>query len=797
MKKISTSAAARTSADGRPDWKAQARLAFGTKAETLEALAGRLATARVLPQARIEAWEWKKRPSLLWERVLAAGWGAGSLIVRSSSRAEDRSGNSLAGHFLSVSGACGETEVQEAARRVFDSYGEGSPTDQVFVQPMLESPRSCGVAFTRDPNTGSPYLVVNLDESGSTDSVTSGSSNDTATYILHRGPECRPVPGLEALPPLVEELEGLFGPSPLDIEFAVDREERLVLLQVRPLSCRTCPVGDEDVARSLADIHAKIEASCRKHPYLHGSRAVFGVMPDWNPAEIIGLRPQPLALSLYKELVTDSIWAYQRDNYGYKNLRSFPLLIHFHGLPYIDVRVSFNSFVPADVEPRLAERLVDHYLDRLVAMPAHHDKVEFEIIYSCYTLDLPTRIGQLRAAGFSEADCSSLEGSLRRLTNRICGGQNGLWRHDYAKVEMLASRLDTVRASDLDPVSKIYWILEDCKRYGTLPFAGLARAGFIAVQLLRSMVAVDVLTPRDYNDYMRGLDTISSRMGKDFARMDRTEFLASYGHLRPGTYDILSPRYDEDPARYFDWNAQPGPQVPEHPPFALSLSQLARIEALLKEHGLTNDILRLFDFIKGGIEGREYAKFVFTRSLSEALSQFGDLAAAHGFSREDCAYADISVIRELHGSSADVKETLARSIDSGRRAHAKTRAILLPPLITSPSEVYAFRVPRCEPNYITLGKATGPVTTVSDGREALKGAILFIPSADPGYDWIFAQGIAGFVTMYGGTNSHMAIRAGELGIPSVIGAGEDLYTRWSKARSVEIDCAQRRVEILR
>ena len=75
-------------------------------------------------------------------------------------------------------------------------------------------------------------------------------------------------------------------------------------------------------------------------------------MPDWNPAEIIGLKPGPLALSLYRELVTDSIWAYQRDNYGYKNLRSFPLLVSFHGLPYIDVRVSFNSFVPRDISGR-------------------------------------------------------------------------------------------------------------------------------------------------------------------------------------------------------------------------------------------------------------------------------------------------------------------------------------------------------------------------------------------------------------------------------------------------------------
>ena len=41
-------------------------------------------------------------------------------------------------------------------------------------------------------------------------------------------------------------------------------------------------------------------------------------MPDWNPAEIIGKKPKPLALSLYRELVTDHIWSENRANYGFQ-----------------------------------------------------------------------------------------------------------------------------------------------------------------------------------------------------------------------------------------------------------------------------------------------------------------------------------------------------------------------------------------------------------------------------------------------------------------------------------------------
>ena len=42
-------------------------------------------------------------------------------------------------------------------------------------------------------------------------------------------------------------------------------------------------------------------------------------------------------------------------------------------------------------------------------------------------------------------------------------------------------RSAALRLREIKVQEKIYWLLEYCKRYGTLPFAGLARAGFIAV----------------------------------------------------------------------------------------------------------------------------------------------------------------------------------------------------------------------------------------------------------------------------------------------------------------------------
>jgi len=83
-----------------------------------------------------------------------------------------------------------------------------------------------------------------------------------------------------------------------------------------------------------------------------------------------------------------------------------------------------------------------------------------------------------------------------------------------------------------------------------------------------------------------------------------------------------------------------------------------------------------------------------------------------------------------------------------------------------------------------------------DAVDGLRGRIVMLPSADPGFDWIFSRGIVGFVTAYGGANSHMAVRAGELGLPAVIGAGGPRFEAWSQARRLRLDCLNRQVQIL-
>ena len=774
---------------------------FISKANTLKTLEGTLGSATVLPQYCFTADQWQKDTATLLDDFYAQHpWAGSGLVVRSSGLAEDGEAQSLAGHFLSVLNVSARDELTTAITEVIQSFGKPAVEDQIFIQPMLQGVARSGVVFTQEPSTRSPYYVINYSQNGGTESVTSGSANEELIYVAKCNVKAAQPAWVITLINLCEELEQRFERDALDIEFAFTEQGELYLFQVRPLilpgkKSGSAAMSINQHSQLLQRVHQSIIRLSKPHPYLNGTKSVLGVMPDWNPAEIIGIRPNPLALSLYKELVTNSTWAYQRNNYGYKQLRSFPLLISLAGLPYIDVRVSFNSFIPADIPEPLAEKLVNYYIDQLENSPEKHDKIEFDIIFSCFTLDMEKRLSVLQGAYFTAQEIALLTKSLKQLTNNIINPQ-GLWAKDILKIESLPARRQTIVNSDLTVVEKIYWLLEDCKRYGTLPFAGLARAAFIAVQLLKSMIAEEILSLSDYEKFMRSLETVSSNMAKDRQELSFKAFLSKYGHLRPGTYDILSPRYDQAPDKYFNGNDS------EHPPelcedFALSFKQLEKLKARLETLGIEHDVISLFRFIKGAIEGREYAKFIFSQSLSAAILLIEELGNEIELSKEDMAFCDISAFYQAYSSSDAILSVVTTSITEGKLLYEDAQSLILPPLIINPDEVYCFKMPEGEPNFITMKKTVAPITADLDNIHTLTDKIVFIPSADPGFDWLFSHRIGGLITQYGGANSHMAIRAGELGIPSVIGAGEVLYNKWIKAKLLDLDAGNRKVSILK
>jgi hypothetical protein len=756
-------------------------------------LAGKLKSAHVLPSFFFLAQDWRKNSDGVLEKIRARDDLTGDVLVRSSAANEDSQSTSLAGRYLSKRCRREDESVAISIGEVIASYGEISPEDEILIQPFLSRTLASGVAFNMDPRSSARCDVINYTLDSDTSLVTSGGAGKVEAYIASRRPGTDHPKPLDSVIRLLRELEELVGNIPLDIEFAITCEGQLVLLQARHLVVTvTSPLTGQDQLQALNEIHRSLVSILGPRKGLFGKRGLLGVMTDWNPAEMIGLRPRPLALSLYRFLITDGVWARQRHKYGYRDTRDVPLVIALHGLPYVDVRASFNSFLPSSLDDVTAERFVDACLDRLAANPHLHDKVEFEIIPSCYSFDVREKLSYLE--GLSDRDEEIITRELRALTcsfltgaagRRVCRDEEAIWQ--------LEERQAGLHDHEASPIYRLHQVLSDCRRYGTGPFAGLARAAFVATDLLRSAVNVGLLRQEESERFLRSLNTPASRLLAHLTLLDRQQLLQRYGHLRPGTYDIRIPSYAENPDRYLSAVTESSHEPPKAA-FNLSPATIMKLEDGLTQNGLPGTADGFMSFLARSIVGRETAKFTFSKSVSQALDLVLAIGTDYGFTREELSFADIREVLDLRLSTWGAKDVLRRSIDFGMSRYEKTSIIALPPLIGAPEEVWAFHMPSVKPNFVTQQIVEGPVRTPL--APDLSGAIVLVENADPGFDWLFGKRIGGLVTAYGGSNSHMAIRAAELGLPAVIGAGDKLFEIWSRARHLRIDCGVENVEIL-
>lgn len=720
------------------------------------------------------------------------------VIVRSSAFNEDSNNSSNAGHYKSVLNvnATNEKDVKNALITVLSSYEENAfNKNEILVQPMLFNVISSGVVFSCDIDTLSPYYIVNYDKSSDTCSVTDGRGKELQTYIEYKYVSNlkRQNPFLDKLIIAVQEIEQILENACLDIEFGYDGKD-IYIFQARPIIRNNkLDLSDINLEKALFKLHKKITKLNSPHPNLLGNRTMFGIMPDWNPAEIIGKKPKPLSLSLYKELVTDSIWAYQRDNYGYRNLQSHPLLVSLLGVAYIDVRVSLNSFIPKNLDKNIAEKLVNYYLDTLQANPSNHDKIEFNIILSCLDFSTAEKLYKLYYYNFNQEELLKIKNSLQELTNNIFL----LYKKDLQKIEILKDKYQDITSSKLALIDKIYWLNENCKRYGTLPFAGLARSAFIAVSFLKSFVEKEIISHQEYSDFLNSINTISKELGTDFIKLSKDEFLEKYGHLRPGTYEITSKRYDENFDEYFSINEE---KIKDEKEFQFSRYQLEKIDFYLKEFKLDITVENLIKFITESIEAREYSKFIFTKSLSQILLLLEELGNKYNILKQEMAYIDYKTVLSLYSNLTfeDIDSLLKNEIQKNKKLYKITQGIKLPDLLINQDEIYSFYQLKSSANFITLNSIESQLVKEENiFKDNLKNKIICIKSADPGYDFLFTKNIGGLVTCYGGANSHMAIRCAELNIPAIIGIGEIEYSDLKNYSYVSLDCNIQKLKKIR
>ena len=149
-------------------------------------------------------------------------------------------------------------------------------------------------------------------------------------------------------------------------------------------------------------------------------------------------------------------------------------------------------------------------------------------------------------------------------------------------------------------------------------------------------------------------------------------------------------------------------------------------------------------------------------------------------------------------TTTNTTSLLKQLASNAAKQRSVIEAVELPPLLCNIIDFKVFQYPATQPNYIgsTIIRAKCLDIVNADPKAELSGFIVMIPQADPGYDWLFGRGIVGLVTLYGGANSHMAIRAAEFGLSAVIGLGEVKYRALIAAHEIEIDPINRMIRAL-
>jgi glutamine kinase len=771
-----------------------AHFILGSKAETLLRIQPKLTKSKICDQTTCNWYDWRSHPEKVIKDVQSK-FGGQRLIIRSSSFEEDGWETTQAGVFESILNVDSDNikAVSKAIEDVFLSYRDPMSNTQVLIQPFITDVKISGVIFTCDMITGAPYYIINYDDvSGETDTITSGKASSLRTIILfhHEINNILSIdPRLKKVIDAVQELEQLLGYNKLDIEFAIDKNDQCFTFQIRPITVNHAQymVDEKNFHLHLQKAQQEFNSLQEKPSHIFGNYTIFSRMTDWNPAEIIGTRPNALAINLYEHLITEKIWAKQRAEFGYRDIRPAPLVYNFCAQPYVDCRASINSFIPSDLKENCASRLVNAYLDLLKKNPHLHDKLELEIVF---TIWVPTfsedAKERFKDQNVSAEDIMELEKALKKLT------ANALVRldEDTLSIDILSKNFEVLIKSDLKPVDKVYQLIEDCKKFGTLAFAHGARAGFVAVTLLKSLVKLGSLSQDRMLEFQGSIPTVASDFQTALSNNSSVnELVKKFGHLRPGTYDVNQLAYWEKPNFYFISNKQNNSkQEVNRNKFVFNQQELQGFQNVLDELQVEIEVHDFIKYLKKAIQARESTKFDFTRNLSVAL----DLMIKYGIeelglTREDVGYLTFDDIIGIQTNQLNKKQIQAfvklRKTDFSEKHLAK-----LPSFISSEKNFFGYEQERSEANFITRLNVVADLLFIkSNHRNFIKGKIVAITNADPGFDWIFSHNIAGLVTQYGGANSHMAIRCAELGIPAAIGIGDKLYEDLHEGRLM-LDC---------
>jgi glutamine kinase len=775
-----------------------------TKAKTLESLEPLLKKSLIEELFIFTTLQWKEYPTRIINDI--ENRFSNKIIVRSSSSAEDNLKTSNAGLFHSELNVDSQSAkaVKSAILRVIDSYkrnGDVNLEEQVLIQSQTKDVKISGVIFTRDIEGNSPYYVINYDIGDKTDSVTSGLVNNNIRIIRSIEPGQIPHP-FSLLIKSVKEIEKLLQGLALDIEFAIKKNNKVVIFQVRPLAAinRFVDIDDENIYVLLKNTISQYGKLAQQS--VHPSSYTLSDMSFWNPAEIIGGKADDLSYSLYHYLILSKAWNDGLISIGYKNVPR-PLMVRLTNKPYIEVETAFKALLPQDITIQTEKILLNFFIDKLKNNPELHDKIEFDISFNCFSPRTDHQLNEVKEL-LSQSQYDEVRNSLISLTKNVFDDFHQIKYEDIDALKTLEEKRleksEIYNTSNLqEKISLVVKLLDDTRKLGTPQFSRMARLAFIGNEYLKGLVDIGVIDQGDADNYFSSIETVASNLNNDFTKvinkqLSIKEFNNIYGHLRPGTYGIKNIPYSKMP-NYFNLKS--------------GLDKIAffdkekkydskifkdKIEQYLINFEISISADFLIMFIEETIIYRESFKFEFTKNLSLAIEWLAEIGKELGFSREDLSFLTVESLKGVSSTTPllIIYELWESQIEGRKLKHNIANYVKLPPLIFKNNDLEFVDFRSAIPNFITskkiMSESIDADSLAPSEYDSIFNKIVLLEKADPGFDWIFSKNISGLITKFGGVASHMAIRCAEFEIPAAIGCGDILYNSLKKAKVIDLDC---------
>jgi pyruvate,water dikinase len=724
--------------------------------------------------------------------------GAPPVAVRSSATVEDQAEASLAGQFETILDVRGLESLLSAVRRCWEAGSSdrvgaylrrkgidpASALMAIVVQRLVPA-EVAGVLFTANPRTGSRDELLIEASWGLGESVVSGLVQPD-TYVLDRhtgelkgsrisdkrlrvgdrdsGPQpvapedrtrpCLDAQGLAKLWDLGARVAAHYS-LPQDLEWAI-HEGKLHLLQARPI---TTLEGADELSRLITGTRERLAGAKAAG---HG---------DWVRHNLSETLPHPTPLT----------WSV---------IRRF-----MSGAGGIGALYRSVGFEPSEQVVR--DGFLDLVAGRITMDLSRAPEMFFEKFPFRYDPEL-LRTEPDAAQGPPTVPAGTL-GERWRVGRRLSAIERDLYARarDYdvdlvLEAEVIPPYVRWVageKGCDLAALSNDEWVqrwvsresrvLDEFGPKSLLP--GLIAS--MAVGRLRALLA-DQLWDDDPGEVLNMIlgggeadRTVLMAQGlHEVARGTRSleEWLTEYGHRAPGEFDLAEPRWWERPdeariwARQLEGNRSP---LDRREKEALQCDLRAGVLLGKLARSARREFQELLSLARRHLRAREEGK----HALLLGYDLLRDLAREAG--RRLGLGADVFLLSLEELQKALKTGNVSAPLIEERRKQRAVEGRIQPPFLITEESLKSWGGESRKQDSATLaafavsgGSASGPARVVLSATQAGdlgKGYVLVCPSTDPSWTPLFMNAVA-LVLERGGSLSHGAVVARELGLPAII-----------------------------